>query len=236
MPKRIKLCIESWKKNCPDYEVVRWDESNFDVNYNQFTQDAYKAGKWAFVSDVARLYIVYHHGGIYLDTDVELIKSLDAFLHNKAFMGTEPNGRVATGLGFGAEKQTEVIREMLEEYDHLPFSASNPPNCPKMTTSFLTRYGYSGRSQIQTVRDITVYPPEYFGPADWVTGKLHKTSDTVAIHHYLASWTTKHWKYKKKLRKLYCFALGERRGMRVYSSFAYIGKKVRLQNKKDRKS
>ena len=233
LPKLAKQCIESWKKYCPDYEIVCWDESNFDVNYNQFTQDAYRAGKWAFVSDVARLYIVYHHGGIYLDTDVELIKSLDAFLPNKAFMGTEPVGQIATGLGFGAEKGMEVIREMLEEYDRKLFSASNPLDCPKMTTAFLTRYGYSRQPQIQTVRDITIYPPEYFGPADWVTGKLHKTSDTAAIHHYLSSWTTKHWKYKKKIRKLYCFVLGERRGMRVYSSFAYIGKKARPQKKKD---
>ena len=121
LPKLAKRCIESWKKYCPDYEIICWDESRFDVNYNQFSHDAYKAGKWAFVSDVARLYIIYHYGGIYLDTDVELTGSLDAFLTNQAFMGTEPDGLVATGLGFGAEKHLQVIREMLDEYSSLPF-------------------------------------------------------------------------------------------------------------------
>lgn len=236
LPKLAKRCIESWKKYCPDYEIICWDESRFDVNYNQFSHDAYKAGKWAFVSDVARLYIIYHYGGIYLDTDVELTGSLDAFLTNQAFMGTEPDGLVATGLGFGAEKQTAVIREMLEEYDRILFNASKPPDCPRLTTVFLNRYGYSSQPQIQTIRDITIYPPEYFGPADWVTGKVRKTANTAAIHHYMASWTTKHWKYKKKIRKLYCSVLGERQGMRVYSSVAYIGKKIRSQNKKDRDS
>ena len=236
LPKLAKRCIESWKKYCPDYEIICWDESRFDVNYNQFSHDAYKAGKWAFVSDVARLYAIYHYGGIYLDTDVELIKPLDEFLSQKAFMGTEPNGQVATGLGFGAEKGLEVIREMLEEYDRTPFDEADPMYCPKMTTAFLEGCGYVREPKIQKVRDITIYPPEYFGPADWVTGKLRKTPNTAAVHHYLSSWNTKNWKTKKKLRKLYCAVLGEKQGMRVYSSFAYIGKKVRSQNKKDRDS
>ena len=236
LPKRVKHCMESWKKYCPDYEIIRWDEHNFDVNYNQFTQDAYKDGKWAFVSDVARLYIIYHYGGIFLDTDVELIGPLDPFLTNYAFMGTEPNGRVATGLGFGAEKEAAVIREMLEEYDRIPFNVSNPPDCPRMTTAFLSRYGYSEKRQIQTIRDITVYPPEYFGTADWVTGRIRKTENSAAVHHYMASWTAMNWKYKKKLRKLYCSVLGEGRGMRAYSIFANAGKKIRSQNKKERDS
>ena len=226
LPRLAKRCIESWKKNCPGYEIVRWDESNFDPGFNQFTRDAYNAGKWAFVSDVARLYIIYHYGGIYLDTDVELIRSLDPFLSQYAFMGIEHNGLIATGLGFGAEKHSEVIREMLEEYDRIPFDPHNPPSCPGVTTAFLARYGYVRQQQVQTVRGITIYPSEYFGPIDWATGRFHKSTETVAIHYYLASWTTRSWRYKRKVRTLYCAVLGEKRGMRFYSSFAYVGKKA----------
>ena len=137
LPKRVKKCIRSWEKLCPDYQIVRWNEQNFDIHYNQFTKDAYEAGKWAFVSDVARLYIIYHHGGIYLDTDVELLKPLDSFLAQKAFMGVEYNGLIATGLGFGAEKHVEVIKELLDEYDRVRFDASRPVDCPKLTTEYL---------------------------------------------------------------------------------------------------
>ena len=225
LPKRVKRCMESWKKYCPDYEIIRWDEQNFDVNYNRYTKEAYDAGKWAFVSDVARMYIIYHHGGIYLDTDVELIGSLDPFLSDKAFMGVEYNGLVATGLGFGAEKNLQVIREMLDEYSSLPFDESDPVSCPKLTTEFLARYGYSSGKQIQTVRDIVIYPTEYFAPMNWVTGTLHVTSNTVSIHYYLASWATKNWRQKKKLRKICCYVLGEKRGMRFYERCAGLYKR-----------
>ena len=226
LPRMAKRYMESWKKNCPDYEIVRWDESNFDPGFNQFTRDAYNAGKWAFVSDVARLYIIYHYGGVYLDTDVELIRPLDPFLSNHAFMGIEHNGLIATGLGFGAEKHSEVIQEMLEEYDRVPFDMHNPPKCPEVTTAFLARYGYVRQPQVQTVRGITIYPSEYFGPIDWATGRVHKASETVAIHHYRASWKSRSWRYKKKVRTLYCAVLGEKRGMQVYSCLASAGKKA----------
>ena len=224
LPKRVKKCIRSWEKLCPDYQIVRWNEQNFDIHYNQFTKDAYEAGKWAFVSDVARLYIIYHHGGIYLDTDVELLKPLDSFLNQKAFMGVEYNGLIATGLGFGAEKHMEVIKELLDEYDRVRFDASKPVDCPKLTTEYLTRFGYTKGEQIQTIRGITIYPSAYFAPMDWLTGRLHKTQETVSIHYYLASWTTKKWKQKKRIRKIYCTVLGKEKGLRFYERCANICK------------
>lgn len=225
LPGRVKRCIKSWEKYCPDYRIVRWDEQNFDVNYNQYTRDAYAAGKWAFVSDVARLYIIYHYGGIYLDTDVELIRPLDSFLSGHAFMGVEYNGLIATGLGFGAEQQMTVIRELLDVYDKLQFDESNPADCPKLTTEYLSRFGYRKGEQIQTVRGVVIYPPRYFAPMDWVTGRLHLTQDTVSIHHYLASWAEDGWKRRKKLRKIYCAVLGEKHGMRFYEQCANLCKK-----------
>ena len=170
------------------------------------------------------MYIIYHHGGIYLDTDVELLKPLDPFLAHKAFMGVEYNGLVATGLGFGAEKHMEVIKELLDEYDQVRFDASNPVDCPKLTTEYLTRFGYTKGEQIQTVRDIVIYPSAYFAPMDWLTGRLQKTQETVSIHYYLASWATKKWKQKKRIRKIYCSVLGKEKGMRFYERCANICK------------
>ena len=104
LPELAIKCLESWKKYCPDYEIIEWNETNFNLDSCEYVREAYQAKKWAFVSDYARLKVVYDNGGIYLDTDVELIKSLDRLLKNKSFFGTETTGVVATGLGFGAEK------------------------------------------------------------------------------------------------------------------------------------
>ena len=103
LPDLAIKCIESWKKYCPDYEIIEWNETNFDLECCDFVKEAYKAKKWAFVSDYARLKVVYDNGGIYLDTDVELVKSLDILLQEKCYFGEETTGYVATGLGFGAE-------------------------------------------------------------------------------------------------------------------------------------
>ena len=111
MPKLAKKCIRSWKKYCPDYEIICWNEDNFDLSQNRYMREAYEAGKWAFVSDFARLKIIYENGGIYLDTDVEIIKPIDDLTVNRGFMGFDEKGIVATGLGFGAEKGNEIIGE-----------------------------------------------------------------------------------------------------------------------------
>ena len=116
MPTEYKRYIETWREKCPNYQIKEWNERNFDINSSAYAKEAYEEKKWAFVSDYARLKIIYDEGGIYLDTDVELIKSLDSLLSEKCFLATETTGYIATGLGFGAEQGNEIIKKMLEEY------------------------------------------------------------------------------------------------------------------------
>ena len=196
LPDLAKKCIASWKKYCPDYEIKEWNESNFDLNCCDFVKEAYVAKKWAFVSDFARLKIVYEEGGIYLDTDVEVLKSFDNLLSNKCFLGEETSRFVATGLGFGAEKHNPIIQELLEMYIGKHFKLEDGSYdmlpCPRKNTEPLYKYGYkfSGKA-IWKNEHTTVYPPEYFCPLNYETGKMYLTDRTYSIHLYNASWHTK---------------------------------------------
>ena len=121
-------CIASWRKNCPDYEIKRWDESNFDIHINQYVQEAYEAKKWAFVSDYARLYLLSEYGGIYMDTDVEIVQNLDRFLVHNAFTGFEDDNHIPTAI-MGAEKGHRWIKYLLSYYDGRHFYRDNNSYC-----------------------------------------------------------------------------------------------------------
>lgn len=204
LPDQVKQCIESWKVCCPDYEIIRWNESNFDYQKYAFTKEAYDAKKWAFVSDVARLDIIYNYGGIYLDTDVELLTSLDRFLDNAAFMGFEQGRKVNTGLGFGAEKGNPVIKSNLDMYNEVRFAAENGSideiACPIITTSVLEQIGLERKDMFQQLEGITIYPTSVFCPMLFSDGTAEIKEDTVSIHHYAASWTTAAEKRKMQKR------------------------------------
>ena len=203
LPEEVVKCIESWKRFCPDYEIVRWDESNYDYHQYQFAKEAYAQKKWAFVSDVARLDIVYNYGGIYLDTDVELLASLDTFLENEAFMGFEQGRKVATGLGFGAEKGNPVIKANLDAYKEVSFADNygkiDSIACPIITTSVLEQIGLERKDMFQRLEGITIYPTSVFCPMLFSDGTADVKEDTISIHRYGASWTTE--KEKKKMQK-----------------------------------
>lgn len=125
LPYEVKKCIKSWEKMCPDYEIKQWNESNFDISDNTFARVAYENKAWAFVSDYARLKIVFDYGGIYLDTDVELLKSLDHLLDNKCYIGIQQAQSLCqTGLGFGAEKNSYIVEKMLEKYSNIEFDVN----------------------------------------------------------------------------------------------------------------
>lgn len=195
LPDLAQKCIASWKKYCPDYEIKEWNELNFDVNCCAFVKEAYAARKWAFVSDYARLKIIYDHGGIYLDTDVELIKGFNPFLDNKCFLGEETLGGINTGLGFGAEKANLIVGEMLDMYERKHFKLEDGSYdmtpCPEINTEPLRKYGYvfSGK-KIWKDENVVIYPPEYFCPINYVTGEKNITNNTYSIHLYNASWHT----------------------------------------------
>lgn len=206
MPKLAKKCIKSWKKYCPDYEIICHTEDNFDLTQNRYLNEAYKAGKWAFVSDYARLKIIYENGGIYLDTDVELIKPIDDLVRLKGFMGFDEKGIVATGLGFGAEKGNEIVLEFLKDYDDIPFvlpdGSFDLTPCPDRNTEALKRLGMDVDNKNQTFMDVTFLPDEYLCPMDYYTGKKTITKNTYSIHHYSASWTASVTKRTTRIKRI----------------------------------
>lgn len=201
LPPLAEKCIASWKKYLPDYEIKQWDESNFDVNMLPYTKEAYEAKKYAFVSDFARFWILYNHGGLYFDTDVEVIKPLDDIVAAGPFMGCEnayksgatPNELgVAPGLGLGVNPGLGFYKEMLDMYSKLNFKrpdgSLNKATIVTYTTNLLCEHGLKNTPDIQCVCGINIYPQDYFCPMDYDSGKLSITDNTRTIHHYAKSW------------------------------------------------
>ena len=188
----IKKCIKSWEKYMPDYEIIEWNEDNFEFE-NSYVKEAYKEKKYAFVSDYVRLKVVFQEGGIYLDTDVELIKSLEPLLCEGGFMGFERTNTVSTGLGFAAKPKDKIIEKMLSVYDNLHFILDEDGRidqtpCPVRNTEALKSFGISLNNTKQKIGDIIIYPKEYFCPLDYDSGKLNITGNTYSIHHCGYSW------------------------------------------------
>lgn len=196
---KAKKCIQSWKKYCPDYEIIEWNEDNFDVHQNEYTKKVYAEKKYAFLSDYARLKIVYEQGGIYLDVDVELVKSLDDLLENDAYFGFETKEFINTGVGFGAKKGSIAVKTLLEEYNQLLDGTKAVIGCPKLNTEGVIKLGLERNGQLQKLADCTVYPSDYFNPYDDPTGRLNKTKNTYSIHWYAKSWLNKKSIIRSKL-------------------------------------
>ena len=202
LPELAIRCLNSWKKYCPDYEIKQWDESNFDIGCCAYVREAYNEKKWAFVSDYARFWILYHYGGVYFDTDVEVIKPIDELVNRGSFMGKEKaanknsaNLTIAPGLGLAANPGLGIYKEILDYYKTQHFlNADGDQNLKTVVTrvtELLEKYGYQGNNGIEVVKDIYIYPPDYLCPKDYDTGKLVITPNTYSIHHYTASWHTK---------------------------------------------
>ena len=194
-------CINSWRKYCPDYEIIEWNEDNFDVTMNGYTEMCYKEKKYAYLSDYARLLIVAEHGGLYFDTDVELVKSPDELLSNDAFFGFENEEYVATGLGFGSVPHGIAIEYMLAEYVPLLNGTNGTMVCPRLNTKALVKLGLVQNGLEQKVCDAVIYPPSIFNPYDSATGKLNKTNETISIHWYAATWMSKRQKIRGMITK-----------------------------------
>lgn len=190
-------CIESWKKHFPDYEIKEWNEQNFDVNLCPYTQEAYKRGKYAFVSDVARFWILYQYGGIYFDTDVEVIQSFEDIVQERAFMGWETADKngiqyINPGIGIGGAPQNEIFREILKKFEFLPFynekGEYNSYTMVPLVTDLLIQKGLLQNGKRQNIEGITIYPSEYFCPMNSLTGKIDLTQQTHSIHRFTMSW------------------------------------------------
>lgn len=193
----IKKCMASWERYLPDYELIRWDESNFDINSNRYVQEAYQAKKWAFVSDYVRLYALYHFGGVYMDTDVEVYKSLDRFLVHPAFSGFETEEQIPTGI-MGAVKQHSWIANLLSYYEDksflLPNGQYDQTTNVVIISNMSDKYGLVRDGSYQIFADgVHMYPREFFCPIAHGSdkrgdGEFHLTQNTYTIHHYAGSW------------------------------------------------
>ena len=211
MPKIAEKCIASWKKYLPGYEIKRWDESNFDVNAIPYTREAYAACKFAFVSDYARFWILYHYGGVYFDTDVEAINNMDDIISAGNFMGVEQQNddriTVAPGLGIGVIRENSLFGQMIEVYSRAHFLNDDGTPCLKniveITTEQLQKYGLRNISEIQECCGFTIYPKDYFCPIDYDTRELKITENTRTIHHYAESWVPRSTRFKNALSRLF---------------------------------
>lgn len=241
LPKLAQKCIASWRKFFPNYEIWQWSEKEleassnlndnisspydklmgFDVNSIQYTLEAYDAKKYAFVSDYARFWILYNYGGIYFDTDVEVIKDMAPILIVGNYMGKEfGNGMVLSdgqvvdyvnpGLGLAAEPSDALIKKAIDSYESRHFvnqdGSLDTKTIVTTTTELLLKEGYCQKDGVQTIGGWTIYPKEYFCPKDYVSGVLRITENTYSIHHYDASWKSR----RAKIRNRLTYMFGER--------------------------
>lgn len=193
LPELALKCIASWKKYLPEYEIKEWNETNFDLHYNDYVWQAYQNKKWAFITDVVRLYALVNEGGIYMDTDVEVLKPLDSILQFDAVSGFEDDAQIPTGLMASIPHQP-MFEELLHEYDTLPFVKPNgtldlTTNVVRITNA-CTRYGFIPNNQQQTINGFTLLPKDYLCPKSIIDGKIYLTGNTLTIHHFAGSWAS----------------------------------------------
>lgn len=209
-PPLAQRCLKSWKFYMPDYEIRLWSEDTFDVNCVPFVRDAYHHGKYAFVSDYARLWALYRYGGVYLDTDVELIRSVNDLCQRGGWMGRElPEPSVPgkypvnLGLGFALPQEHPWLKELLGIYDRMDFPDPNDKSSVitivRVVSDMLEQKGLNIDNSYQQIKDVHIYPSEYLCPKSYYTGHTHITDSTYSIHHYDASWMPPAQKFKDRL-------------------------------------
>ena len=203
MPELALKCIESWRVNLPDYELKEWNENSFDINSNFYVKEAYESRKFAFVTDYVRLYALYTEGGIYMDTDVEVLKNLDPFLDLPAFSGFEDNVHIPTGI-MAAEKGSVWAGWQLKYYDDRHFLL--PDGTLDLTTNveiigrLMGEKGFILRNGLYNFQNtITIFPRDYFCPKSHTTGKIELTQNTYTIHHFAGSWKSTSDRLKRRI-------------------------------------
>ena len=195
MPELARICIESWHKYMPDYEYKLWNEDNFDVNSNQYVKEAYEAKKYAFVTDYVRLHALYTEGGIYMDTDVEVLKSYDDLLGLSGFIGYEGTKHHPIGTGtIASQANGHWVQEQLRAYDGISFMQSDGSfdltTNPVRITSIMKRGGFCPNGKKQVFQGMHVFPVEYFCPRQ-TTGEVFITENTYCDHHFMGTWNGK---------------------------------------------
>lgn len=203
-PELAKKCIASWKKFCPDYEIIEWNEDNFDLECNDYIRFCYANKKWAFLSDLVRLLVVCEHGGVYFDTDVELLRPIDGLLGYDAFYGFENETMVNTGQGFGAAAHHSTVEAMIGQYLALAPDAQGQfplAACPGLNTAALLSLGLEPNGARQNIAGAEILPVDYMNPYDDPTGRLNKTANTVSVHWYSKSWISPGMRLRSRLMR-----------------------------------
>ncbi len=204
LPDVLKNCISSWKKFCPDYEIIRWDETNYDLNRHPYMRQAYERKQWGFIPDYGRLDILYEHGGIYLDTDAELIKPLDEMLHQEAFVSVEKWNVVNAGGGAGCIPHHRGIKKMLEGRRDILFEVGgklNKTTCGYYDTLPFLKEGFCLDGTNQQIAGVNLYASEYFHPYDYMSGETVLTENTCSIHHFNGGWLDEKTILRRELTK-----------------------------------
>ena len=215
-PPLVLHCIESWKKKLPDYEIILWDKDRIDINSILWLKQAYECKKYAFAADYIRFYALYNYGGIYLDADVEVIKSFNPLLDYKEFVGEDASGDIEAAV-IGAEKNAPWLKECLEYYKDRPFVKANGTldmkPVPLLVRRVLSKYS-----------EIKIYPFQYFSPKDYNVKKIFITNDTYCVHHFDGKWIKRGIKYSLKItvhKILYLFF-----GREIHNSIVHIIRKI----------
>lgn len=208
MTDSLKRCIDSWKRLCPDFDIVEWNEHNYDVNRHRFTREAFDNKCFAYLSDLARLDILYDNGGVYMDTDVTLLKNLDICTYQKGYIASEKWSNINSGGGCGFIKGHPMLKQIIEYRDRFPFvredgSFNRTTNGVYETQVFLD-CGYEPNNRTQVINDVTVYPSYVMHPYDYMSERLDMNESTISVHNFSGGWMNiDDLKNRQKTRKYY---------------------------------
>lgn len=192
IPAKLQKCIDSWKRYCPDYEIIQWNEDNYDVDKHPYMRDAYEQGAYGFVPDYARLDILYRYGGLYMDTDVEVRKNLDPLLYQEAFCGVEKWQIINFGGCSGAVKGHPMMEKFIEAREGISFldknGRKNTLTCGYYDTNVALENGYCINGKTQYIQGMNIYASDYFHPFDYMSGHMDMTKHTYSVHWFNGGW------------------------------------------------
>lgn len=218
LPSAVIDCINSWKLNLPDYEIIEWNEDNFDVYSNNYVKEAYESEKYAFVTDYVRLYVLYNYGGIYMDTDVEIVRNIDDFLVYSAFSGFESEKHIPTAI-MGAQQKNHWIEKLLQYYDEKSFINADgtfdlTTNVSVITEITVKFFAVKLNNKFQSIENVlTLFPKDYFCPKSYKTGIVKITKNTYAIHHFNGSWLNEESLKNRVNNKMLIRFFGQKAGL-----------------------
>lgn len=220
-PDKIKFCMESWKKYLPEYEFMLWNEDSFDINMTRFTREAYEHKKWAFVSDFVRVWALNKFGGIYLDTDIEVLRPFDdAILCHKVLLGTDRDGALTALMG--SEPEQEIWQKVLDHYNAMTFVKEDGTLNTTVNNTYiqdiLSQNGFVAENKRQSLSNgIEIYPNEYFHVVDALTGNEYRTKNSYAIHWHTYTWCSPRTHLMRYLRvKVFRPIFGGERAGRLF--------------------